>query len=463
MSRGNDVITQKTTMNSANVILVITAFLCSILNETQGSLPDDILPVHQGRGKRSVSADKFSKLQGNWKYSKEEVTKMFDDYYKCITERNKPENRVRQSITAVLAMQGQRIDLQCPFCQRPDQDAEMNKMFWQRVRVSDSSTSHISPKTKGLKIKQDMSLIIQSVDVTDAGQYFCIRDSDAVVIYQVDVLFREPQLSVRENETFRLQPARRLVDHNLEVYSHWSEWGECDTCDRPGRRNKFGTCMVNKIHKERPITPVDVPIIFQYPKGVPCRSTVLPRAVAHLLGIRERKSELVQGKCSDPCPTTPGPVRVTDKTGKVVEVLAGGYHPIGRKPNLPPLVIRKVRYAIKGTHIVLVCPTSKNSKVRWQRGERAINPRTIRRQTKGRVYLDRLNRLHIWKLRERDSAPYNCWVWKRHTATIKVLVYEGMDHNLKHYITYGGLVLTVVAILTFCICKVFCRPPRRHK
>ncbi|WAQ95921.1 hypothetical protein MAR_028611, partial [Mya arenaria] len=222
----------------------------------------------------------------------------------------------------------------------------------------------------------------------------------AVVIYQVDVLFREPQLSVRENETFRLQPARRLVDHNLEV-SHSIRNGS--KCLNSLQCTAIGRSGVN-------VTRVTGPVAGT-------------------------------SKCSDPCPTTPGPVRVTDKTGKVVEVLAGGYHPIGRKPNLPPLVIRKVRYAIKGTHIVLVCPTSKNSKVRWQRGERAINPRTIRRQTKGRVYLDRLNRLHIWKLRERDSAPYNCWVWKRHTATIKVLVYEGMDHNLKHYITYGGLVL----------------------
>jgi len=55
-----------------------------------------------------------------------------------------------------------------------------------------------------------------------------------------------------------------------QVYSHWSEWGECDQCDRKGRRQKFGTCMVKKIHKGRPIVPHDVPIIDQYPKGGVC-------------------------------------------------------------------------------------------------------------------------------------------------------------------------------------------------
>lgn len=127
------------------------------------------------------------------------------------------------------------------------------------------------------------------------------------------------------------------------------------------------------------------------------------------------------------------------------------------------MVVRKVQHEPLGSHLVLNCPTSDQSRVRWQRGERVINSRTIRRLTKGRVSIDRLNRLHIWKLRAGDSAPYNCWVWQRHVATFKVIVYEGMDENLKHYVTYGGLVLTVVAVLTFLICKVCCSRPKRHK
>ena len=80
-----------------------------------------------------------------------------------------------------------------------------------------------------------------------------------------------------------------------QVYTHWSEWGECNQCDKSGRRLKFGTCMVQKIDKDAVITPTDVPIMNLYPSGVPCRSTVLIRKVAHLKGIRGRKSEVITG------------------------------------------------------------------------------------------------------------------------------------------------------------------------
>lgn len=133
-------------------------------------------------------------------------------------------------------------------------------------------------------------------------------------------------------------------------------------------------------------------------------------------------------------------------------------------PTLPRMVVRKVLYETKGSHVKLTCPTSNKGKVRWQRGERPINTVVIHRQSKGRVSVDRQNRLHIRKVRMKDSAPYNCWVWQSHIATFKVVVFEPMNQNYKDYITYGGLALTVVTI-PLCLCCKCCwgRSKRRRR
>ena len=63
-----------------------------------------------------------------------------------------------------------------------------------------------------------------------------------------------------------------------------------------GTRNRFGTCMVKKIHDSKPIKPRDIPVMSLYKDGVPCRSTVLTRPIAHLRGIKDRKSEVISGR-----------------------------------------------------------------------------------------------------------------------------------------------------------------------
>ena len=167
--------------------------------------------------------------------------------------------------------------------------------------------------------------------------------------------------------------------------------------------------------------------------------------------------------CYTPCPSTPPPIKVTDANGRVVEIIESGYHSLERKPELPSIVQRKVLYEPLGSHLVLNCPTSQKSKIRWQRGDRPINTRTISRQTRGRVTVDKRNRLHIRKLNMRDAAPYSCWVWQKLEATIKVIVFKPLDENIKHYITYGGLFLTIILIVLICFCKVCCSRPKRYR
>lgn len=122
-------------------------------------LPPDILPPMRIR--RSVSSEKFRKLQGNWRFTHDEILEMFADYYKCITKANRPSERVTNPLSAVLALEGQEVELPCPVCLRPDQPSPFDSMFWQRVRVTDAVTAHVDPKTPGIKIEPDMTLIFK--------------------------------------------------------------------------------------------------------------------------------------------------------------------------------------------------------------------------------------------------------------------------------------------------------------
>lgn len=171
------------------------------------------------RQKRSKGRFDFNRLQGTWRYSKEEIKEIFEEYYSCLDNYMKRENRITEAITAILALEGQRVELKCPICVRPDRKTKIRstRLFWQRVRNADATTTHINHKTKGVKIKRDMTLIFNKIDVADAGQYYCVNDGDFEVIYQVDVLFNEPQRSVSENNTSSLLPAQKLVDHNIKV------------------------------------------------------------------------------------------------------------------------------------------------------------------------------------------------------------------------------------------------------
>ena len=118
------------------------------------------------------------------------------------------------------------------------------------------------------------------------------------------------------------------------------------------------------------------------------------------------------------------------------------------------MVIRKVFYEETKKNIVLECPSTSQSSatIRWQNGTTVINPMTIRRQTRGRVKVDSVNRLHIHSLRLYDTAAFNCWIKRRHVATIKLIVTEAFNHNIKDYITYVGLGMTIVCMVLVCCC-----------
>ena len=177
-----------------------------------------LFPTVRVRKKRSLSMSDFKMVQGNWKFSKEEIKKMYDEYYECIAKKREDEEKGRESIDAVLALEGQRVELDCAICLRPDQD-EGGKVHWQKMDMVDASVSHIKLGNK-FNVKKDKTLVIREVDITDAGQYFCVRGVEVENIVQLDILYKEPQRIVKDKQDGKplgLTPAYKLVEHNLEV------------------------------------------------------------------------------------------------------------------------------------------------------------------------------------------------------------------------------------------------------
>lgn len=133
------------------------------------------------------------------------------------------------------------------------------------------------------------------------------------------------------------------------------------------------------------------------------------------------------------------------------------------KPTLPPMVARKVIYTNKGENLVLTCPNSDEAKslIRWQNGSFPLNPLTIRRQTRGRVKIDGVNRLEIRGLRFTDMAIYSCWSNSKLVCTIKVIITEGVDKSVHLVITKVGVCLTVVSLVVSSLCSCYSRATKK--
>lgn len=279
------------------------------------------------RSMKGASIDLSLYKDMGWELSPQDALQVFDAYYECLMKKAATADKI--NVIAMLALEGQNMEMKCPICLRPDQDTGRLHIQWQHMGARDSAMRYIE-KTAKFKVTDDMSLIISGVDITDAGQFFCVRtrDREYEQIYQLDVLFRERRKVLKGSERKNVLPVFNMTENNLKTFTLWSDWSDCNICGKVGHRRKVGLCMVKKISDTKIVEPVDLPIMELYPRGIPCRSTVLPPSIAKLKRIKYRRSETILENCYMTCPTVAPPVMVTDKTGKVIEVLQPGYYSI---------------------------------------------------------------------------------------------------------------------------------------
>lgn len=317
-----------------SLLLLVSVFLTQYVRqkpETRINTEDDeliiqMLNLYETKERKKRTVDVATYKQMGWTLSPAEAKIVFSAYYNCIWERNEAYKQ-RLHIKAILGLEGQTIKMSCHACFRPDQDPANYDIEWQQLRTQDAVLSYVEPNHR-MKISDQKTLVILKVDIVDSGQYFCVQSKiqEYIEIYQLDVIFREKTQLIPESDQKDLLPARDLPKHNLKVFTLWSEWSDCNNCNKLGQRRRVGICMVSKLNQEKPVEPVDIPIIVLYPDGIPCRSTILPKEISVIKRIMLRKSEIIMGNCFMKCPTTPAFITVTDANGKIVETIDAGFY-----------------------------------------------------------------------------------------------------------------------------------------
>ena len=100
----------------------------------------------------------------------------------------------------------------------------------------------------------------------------------------------------------------------------------------------------------------EFPMMTLYPHGIPCHSTALPHRIRRLKAVRQRYEETLVAACNVSCPTEAPPVMVTNKDGKLVEVVPPPrLYDLNETPPTPLMVKRRVLYEPEGKHLILTC------------------------------------------------------------------------------------------------------------
>ena len=117
--------------------------------------------------------------------------------------------------------------------------------------------------------------------------------------------------------------------------------------------------LLKKIQNHERIHPHDMPMIQHYPKGIPCRSALLPVKIAEIDVIKNRYSENQVGTCYKTCPSVPAITEIKDQDGNVVETVETGKGMVSMRdgpPKLPDLPKRKVLYKTRKSKLAISCP-----------------------------------------------------------------------------------------------------------
>lgn len=325
----------------------------------------------------------------------------WNEYYDCLQKR-KDSLGLAKTITpeALQGFIGYSVKLNCEVCLSPKERENSNLIEWYFAGENDTSLEPIEYTEYVFLEPEDKTLHLYNMKEENTGQYLCRLGNALIAPYFLTVIEAGDSMHhVHSNKAMRGPYAKqpeKIPEHNLVLDTEWSDWSPCSECGKAGVRHKLGYCVVyfqvdsnvtenevsethhfhsrkrrrrgrreitwNKKHGEGVtslhVSKVDMELIKMFKFGIPCRSHILPRSLAILPKIAQRKDEIMTGFCKTLCPESVV-FEVKDKNGKVIERAnnsAGIYSMLQGLPPLEPPVERRLRYERKGDDIVLVCP-----------------------------------------------------------------------------------------------------------
>jgi len=125
--------------------------------------------------------------------------------------------------------------------------------LWKRRPLNSLHFHSVGLKPNQIFIDDNLSLIIQEIELEENGTYYCFNRAKLYAIHHVEVIKDEPfdyLVSAQSKPKVKMLDDERLKDNNLIVKTEWQkDWTECNKCDMPGIRKKNGLCKVYVIYK----------------------------------------------------------------------------------------------------------------------------------------------------------------------------------------------------------------------
>ncbi|XP_036369572.1 Ig-like V-type domain-containing protein FAM187A [Octopus sinensis] len=427
--------------------------------ETWLGVPEMKLPgVHEKTAQESAmfvrrslnNVDDVYKLN-NQRHNKLPYTLTMDlltQYYDCI---KRTHTRGRSVYQTYITKPGQRVLLKCHQCFKPGTTTEMKtRVTWQHLQEKGTVLSHIQ-SNGNYKITPKRDLIIKAINSDLDGYYYCIKRNQYEAIHHLTTVTSVQFHAVIENTTKSLLTMKHLTSNNLKIFSTWSNWSKCSECGKEGFRRKIGLCSIKKLNKSAPVRPVDIYIFYYFNGSLSCQSTALPEQIRELPAIKSRPNEVFYNKCKVACPKKAASTIIKDQSGKVVEVVNAGYLSLHQKRKLARPVIRDVIYTTKGSDVIIRCRTDEDI-IRWQNRSAPLKHFLESRKTRGRVFIDVTNSLHIRNTQFTDTSIYSCWKETLLLQTTKLVVTEPMPDSADPYIIYSLCGITIFGLLMTTCC-----------
>ncbi|XP_014787984.1 Ig-like V-type domain-containing protein FAM187A [Octopus bimaculoides] len=427
--------------------------------ETWLGMPEMKLPrVHEKMAQESAmfarrslnSVDDVYKLN-NQRRKKLPYTLAMDlltQYYNCIKRTHTRQRSVYQTY---ITKPGQRLLLKCHQCFKPGATTEMKaKVTWQHLQEKGTVLSRIQ-SNGNYKITPNRDLIIKAINSELDGYYYCTNGNRYEAIHHLTTVTSTQFHAVSENTTKSLLTMKNLTRNNLKIFSSWSNWSKCSHCGKEGFRRKIGLCTIKKLNERAPVRPVDIYIFYYFTGSLSCQSTALPKQIRELPAIKSRPNEVFYNKCQVACPKKEGRTIIKDQAGKVVEVVMPGYLSLHQKRKMAHPVIRDVIYTMEGSDVIIRCRTDENI-IRWQNRSKPLKHFLESRKTKGRVFIDVTNSLHIRNTQFTDTSLYSCWKRNILLQTTKLVVTESMLDSADPYIIYSLSGITIFGLLMTSCC-----------
>ncbi|CAG9795979.1 unnamed protein product [Diatraea saccharalis] len=364
-------------------------------------------------------------------------------------------------------LEGALVTLACTLCVAPD---ERNLLRWLRSQSLESPFELMVPKYH-MVVQDNGDLTIHGARLEDSGVYQCSIGNSVGGIVILEVIDSSHGFSVVKPLTTRgVHPTPSIYiqmgNIPLLVYTAWSPWSECSVCGKVGRRRRYGTCLlkinevveaeeINSLHKKDVLSEKSMQLLEAFPDGIPCQSRHLPQTLRNIANISQRRNEIMLGLCKVKCtPSTIFEVRST--RGVLLERANNndGVYSLWQGVPMPaPKFRAEIVFAVRDEPLNITCPglSLRDIPVCWRVGTKTFNPRTVDRETGGRVHLNARDQLVF--------STVNCWQRDVLLGTVKLITWEGTQLRWNHHVLL--VVLLSVAVITLRILDKITRDKRR--